>query len=102
MNSSVLCAGWPFAWFLQWGATHTDAALQSGVVTGNDRQGQLLVSKPDGASDVIDLDWATLVFGVDGYPLTLGDLRIGDVVAVVQERRGLAFVTTEVHLLRPI
>jgi len=101
MNSSVLAAGWPFAWFLPWHATHADAAPPSGVVTENDRRGRLLVGKPDGTTDVIELDSATPVFGVDGYPVALGDLRVGDVVAVLQERRGLTFVTTGIHLVQP-
>ena len=101
MRISVLSAGWPVAWFLLWHATHAEAALQGGVVTENDPRGRLLVRKPDGTTDVIELDSATSVFGVDGYPLAVGDLRIGDAVAVVQERRGLAFVTTGIHLVRP-
>ena len=102
MNGSVLAAGWPFAWFLLWETIRGEAAPENGVVTKKDGRSRLLVGKPDGTTDAIELDSATPIFGVDGYPLTLGDLRVGDVVAIVQEKRSLAFVTTGIHLLRPV
>jgi hypothetical protein len=102
MSGSILGAGWPFAWLLHWNSAHANGALQSGVIAKNDRRGRLLVRKQDGATDAIELDGATPVFGVDGYPLSFHDLRIGDLVAVVHERRGLELVPTEVHLLRPL
>ena len=101
MNISILSAGWPVAWFLLWQAAHAEAAPQSGVVTENDPRCRLLVRKPNGTTDVIELDSATSIFGVDGYPLALADLRVGDAVSVVQEDQGLACVTTRIHLLRP-
>ena len=100
MNRSAAYAGWPFAWFLHWGGTPYDKELEGAVVTENDRRGRLEVRMPDGAASVIDLDGTTPVFGVDGYPLPLGRLRIGDLVAVVQEWRDSAFATTAIHLLR--
>ena len=63
----------------------------------NDRPGRLQVRKPDGATDVIEVDCATPVFGADGYSLSLRDLRIGDVVAVVKERHGLELVTKQLQ-----
>lgn len=101
MNISVLSAGWPFAWLLSWHATQAEAAPQSGVVTENDPRGRLVVRKPDGTTDVIDLTSATSVFGVDGYPMAPGTLQIGDTVAVVRDRQGLVFGTTGIHLERP-
>ena len=101
MNISVLSAGWPVAWFLLWQAAHAEATPQSGVVTENDPRGRLFVRKPDGTIDVIELDSATSVFGVDGYPLAPAAVRVGDAVAVVQEDQGLACVTTRIRLLRP-
>src|SRR5713101_6972506 len=100
MNGSVLDSGWPFGGLLRWTATHVDTALHSGVVTENDGRGRLLVQKPDGAIDAIEPDSATSVFGVDGYRLSLGELRIGDIVEVLREKRGSVFVTTEMYLLR--
>jgi len=100
MNRSVLDSGWPFGGLLRWYATHVDAALHSGVVTENDGRGRFLVRKPDGAIDAIESDSATCVFGVDGYRLPLSELRIGDIVEVLREKRGSAFATTEMHLLR--
>jgi hypothetical protein len=58
MNGPVHGAGWPFAWFLHSYAAHADSALQSGVVSKNDRPGRLQVRKPDGATDVIEVDCA--------------------------------------------
>ena len=101
MNISVLNAGWPVAWFLLWHAAHAEAASQSGVVTEIDLRGRLLVRKPDGTTDVIELDSATSVYGVDGYPFAPADLRVGDAVAIIQEWQGLVCMTTGIHLERP-
>ena len=101
MNISVLSAGWPVAWFLLWHATHVAPSPESAVVVENDPRGRLLVRKPDGTTDMIELDSATSVFGVDGYPLALADLRAGDAVSITQERQGLACMTTGIHLERP-
>ena len=101
MNSSVLGAGWPFAWLRLWQASDGEAAPENGVVTENEGRSRLVVDKTDGSTDEIELDSATAIYGVDGYPLTLGDLRVGDVVEILQEKRGLAFVTTGIHIVRP-
>ena len=101
MNSSVLHAGWPFAWLRLWQSADGEAAPESGVVTEKEGRSRLIVDKTDGSTDVIELDSATPIYGVDGYPLTLDDLRVGDVVEILQEKRGVAFVTTGIHIVRP-
>jgi hypothetical protein len=94
MNIQALLAGWPFAGLLALGGRHTDGVLCSGVVTENDDRRGLVVRVPDGA---IEVDCATPVFGVDGYPISFGDIRVGDVVQTIQEKRGSVRIATEIH-----
>jgi hypothetical protein len=38
---------------------------------------------------------------VDGYPITRGDIYLGDMIEAVRERNGEEWVTTKVRVLGP-
>jgi hypothetical protein len=44
----------------------------------------------------------TRFYGVDGYPIGRGDIRVGDSVEAVQEKIGDEWVTTKVRIVRLI
>ena len=104
MNCRVLVAGWPFAGLLELTTRRLDrdssATCRSGVVTENDgRKGSLLI-EPGDVAGLIEIDEATTaLYGVDGYPISLAELRIGDRVEAVQEKRGPELVTTEIRVM---
>jgi hypothetical protein len=104
MNSRVLAAGWPFAGLLELEASRVDAvadsARRSGIVARDDGGGGILVYESEGVYVTVELERTTLVFGVDGYPISLADLFAGDLVEVVQEQRDARWVTAEVRVLR--
>jgi hypothetical protein len=91
MNCRVLAAGWPFAGLLELEASRVDAvvdsAKRSGVIARDDGGSGILVYESEDTYVRVELDRATPVFGVDGYPIPLADLCAGDIVQVVQERR---------------
>jgi len=103
MNWLVLVAGWPFAGLLALGARRLDAdssaTCRSGIVMENDgRRGSLVLETGD-ATGLIEIDEGTTVlFGVDGYPISLAEIRVGDLVEAVQEKRGPELVTTEIRV----
>src|SRR5205807_9173670 len=76
------------------------ATCRSRVVTENDgRKGSLLI-EPGDIAGLIEIDAATTVlYGVDGYPISLAELRVGDRVEAVQEKRGPELVTTEIRVM---
>jgi hypothetical protein len=103
MNSLVLVAGWPFAGLLALGARRLDAdssaTCRSGIVMEkDDRRGSLVLEAGD-ATGLIEIDeGTTAVLGVDGYPISLAEIRVGDVVEAIQEKRGPELVTTEIRV----
>jgi hypothetical protein len=44
---------------------------------------------------------APLGHGVDGYPITRGNIHLGDTVEAIQEKHGEEWVTTKVRVLGP-
>ena len=104
MNCRVLAAGWPFAGLLELEANRVDAvsesARRSGVIARDDGGSGILVHEGDDTYVSVELERATAVFGVDGYPISLTDLHAGDTVEVVRELRDSRWVTTEVRVLR--
>lgn len=102
MNRRVLAAGWPFAGLLTLEpsrSTVSASARLSGVVI--DGGSGALAIEPGDAAGTFDLDAATPLYGVDGYPISLDDLGIGDVVQVVQGLLDSRWVTTAVRVLMP-
>jgi len=104
MNCRVLAAGWPFAGLLALEASRGDAAgasaERSGIIARADGGSGILVCESEDTHVTVDLERATRVFGVDGYPISLADLYDGDLVQVVQEQRDSRWVTTQVHVLQ--
>ena len=104
MNCRVLAAGWPFAGLLALEASRVDAvadsATRSGIIARDDGGSGILVYESEDTYVTVELERATPVFGVDGYPISLADLCAGDVVQVVQEQRDSRWVTTEVRILQ--
>jgi len=104
MNCRVLVAGWPFAGLLALSVRRLDpdssATCRSGVVTENNgRKGSLLI-EPGDVAGLIEIDEATTaLYGVDGYPISLAELRVGDRVEAVQEKRGPELITTEIRVM---
>lgn len=99
MNHRVLIAGWPFAGLLTFAARHAAAALRNGVVAEIGAGISLLLLEPDGADPLIKVDRATALYGADGYPISLDAICIGDYAEAVLEKRGPAWVATEIHLV---
>jgi hypothetical protein len=103
MNGRVLAAGWPFAGLLALDAGRaevSDAAPVRGLIVENDNQGGVLVLESDEVTGPLTADAATRLYGVDGYPITRGDIHVGDMVEAVQEKNGDERVTTKVRVLR--
>lgn len=104
MNTRVLAAGWPFAGLLGLEASRAepseDAETRSGVVARDDRGSDLIVCEANESYVTVEIDGTIPVFGVDGYPIPPADLRVGDVVQVVQAQRSARWVTTELRVLR--
>jgi len=104
MNSRVLTAGWPFAGLLTLGTTRGDevtgSAQRSGIIARDDGGSGILVYAADETYVSVELDHGTRVFGVDGYPISLGDLYAGDVVEVNQEQHQGRWVTLEIRVRR--
>jgi len=104
MNSRVLTAGWPFAGLLALETTRGDevggSAQRNGIIARDDGGSGVLVYAADETYVTVELDRGTRVFGVDGYPISLGDLYAGDVVEVTQELRQERWVTLEIRVRR--
>jgi hypothetical protein len=84
MNASALVAGWPFAVLLMLYARCADRAPLCGIVTRKDERGTLLVLERDGIAYPIQINVATTICGVDGYPVSIDAIHVGDHVEVVQ------------------
>jgi hypothetical protein len=103
MNSLVLVAGWPFAGLLALSTRRLDAdssaTCRSGIVMENDGRTGSLVLETGDATGLIEIDeGTTALFGVDGYPISLAEIRVGDLVEAIQEKRGPELVTTEIRV----
>jgi len=104
MKSCVLAAGWPFAGLLALDAGRagvSDAAPVRGLIVENDNQAGILVLESAEVAGPLTTDAATGLYGVDGYPIGRGDIRVGDIVEAVQEKNGEEWVTTKVRVLGP-
>lgn len=104
MKGRVLAAGWPFAGLLALDAGRagvSDAAPVLGLIVENDHKAGILVLRSDEVPGPLIAHAATGLYGVDGYPITRGDLQVGDMVEAVQEKTGETWVTTKVRVLRP-
>jgi len=102
MKRRVLAAGWPFAGLLALEAGRagvSDAAPVRGLIVENDTQAGILVLESDNVPGPLTTGAATGPYGVDGYPITRGDIHVGDMVEAVQEKNGEEWVTTKVHVL---
>ena len=104
MNGRVLAAGWPFAGLLALDACRAGvsaAAPVRGLIVQNDNQAGILVLESDDVTGPFTTDAATGFYGVDGYPITRGDIHLGDMVEAVQAKNGEEWVTTKVRVLGP-
>ena len=84
MNVRVLVAGWPFAVLLKLYVGCADRAPLCGIVIRKNDRSRLFVLERDGIGYPIQIDVATVICGVDGYPVSLDDIHVGDRVEVVQ------------------
>jgi hypothetical protein len=103
VKGRVLAAGWPFAGLLALDAARagvSDAAPVRGFIVENDNQAGILVLESEEVTGPLTTDAATGLYGVDGYPITRGDIHVGDMVEAVQEKNGEERVTTKVRVLR--
>ena len=103
MKGRVLAAGWPFAGLLALDAIRTEASCPApvrGFIAEGDDQGVIFVLESGEVIGPLATDAATRCYGVDGYPISRGDIHVGDTVEAVQERIGDLWVTTRVRVLR--
>jgi hypothetical protein len=84
MNVSALAAGWPFAILLILYARCDDQAPLCGMVIDKDHRSKALVLERDGIVYPVQIDVATMICGVDGYPVSMDDIRVGAYVEIVQ------------------
>jgi len=84
MNVTMLAAGWPFAILLMLYARCDDRAPLCGMVIEKDHRSKALVLERDGIVCPVQIDVANTVCGVDGYPISMDDIHVGDYVEVVQ------------------
>jgi hypothetical protein len=103
VKGRVLAAGWPFAGLLALDAGRggvPDAAPVRGLIVETNSQGGILVLESDDLPGPLTTDAATELYGVDGYPITRGDIHVGDIVEAVQEKNWEGWVTTKIRVLR--
>jgi len=101
MNARASVAGWPFAGLISRPAPGEHLARRRGLVAEIDQRGVLTVLDPGGGTAAVVIDFASALYGVDGYPIAREAIRPGARVEVVQEENGAGWVTLEVHLLSP-
>ena len=102
MNCLLLLAGWPFAGLLALDAGRAEVSSTArirGLIVENDEQGGVLVLESGDVTRPLATDAATGFFGVDGYPIARGGIRLGDTVETAQEKAGAEWVTTTIHVL---
>jgi hypothetical protein len=84
MNVNALAAGWPFAILLVLYARCDDRAPLCGTVIEKDHRSKALVLERDGIAYPVQIDVATTICGVDGYPVSIDDIHVGDHIEIVQ------------------
>lgn len=84
MNVSAFVAGWPFAVLLMLYARHADRAPLCGMVIAKDDRSRRFVLERDGIAYPMQINVATTICGVDGYPVSLDGIHVGDHLEVVQ------------------
>jgi hypothetical protein len=84
MNVSALAAGWPFAILLMLYARCDVRAPLCGVVIEKDHRSKALVLERDGILYPVQIDAATMICGVDSYPVSTDNIHVGDHVEIVQ------------------
>jgi len=84
MNVRALAAGWPFAILLMLDGRCDDRAPLCGMVIKKDQRSKDLVLERDGTVYPVRIDVATTICGVDGYPVSIDDIHVGDQVEIVQ------------------
>ena len=84
MNVSALAAGWPFAILPMLYARCDDRAPLCGMVIEKDNRSKALVLERDGIVYPVQIDVATTICGVDGYPVSIDNIHAGDRVEIVQ------------------
>jgi hypothetical protein len=84
MNAAALVAGWPFAVLLTLYTRRADRAPLYGIVVRKDDRSKLFVLERDGIAYPMQIDVATTICGVDGYPVSPDDVHVGDHVEVIQ------------------
>jgi hypothetical protein len=103
MKGRVLAAGWPFAGLLALDAGRAEVCpanpVSGRIAASDERTGALILESGEVISPFAALH-ATRFYGVDGYPISREDIRIGDEVEIVQDRVGGEWLTTRVRVLR--
>jgi hypothetical protein len=84
MNVTALAAGWPFAILLMLYARCDDRAPLCGMVIETDHRSKALVLERDGFVYPVQIDVAAMIRGVDGYPVSIDEIHVGDHVEIVQ------------------
>ena len=103
MKALVLAAGWPFAGLLALDADRVEdssAAPVRGLIVETDSQSGFFVFESEDETFSLIADVATRCYGVDGYPIARGDIRVGDMVEAVRERNGEEWITAKIRGLR--
>ena len=102
MRAHILVAGWPFAGLLALDADRAEissAAPVRGLIVEADGQGAIIVLDTEDVACPLITDASTRWFGVDGYPIRRGDIRVGAMIEAIQEEIGDERVTTNVRVL---
>jgi hypothetical protein len=84
MNIGALLAGWPFAILLLLYGRRASQAPLCGIVREKDHRSKALVLERDGLAYPVQINVTTMMCGVDGYPVSLDDIFVGDHVEIVQ------------------
>jgi len=103
MKGRVLAAGWPFAGLLALDAGRGEvcpASAVSGLIAASDDRTGALILESGEVIGPLGTVPAARFYGVDGYPISREEVRIGDEVEIVQEKAGGEWLTTRVRVLR--
>ena len=82
MNVSALAAGWPFAILLMLDTRCGDRAPLCDIVIKKDQRSKALVLDRDGIVYPVKVNVATTICGMDGYPVSIDDVHVGDHVGI--------------------
>jgi hypothetical protein len=103
MKGLVLAAGWPFAGLLALDTGRAEglgAAPVRGLIVEADGESGVFILEAGDLTCALVTDPTTRCFGVDGYPIARGDIRVGDMVDTVRQKNGEEWLTTQIRLLR--